>query len=92
MVDYFPPKLEHFTRSLNDASFTDGITSSVDTDEMDLTFDSEVQAKEWEWAFYLLVEDANLPSNEEASKRMKLLVAGDVAERLLKMDAVEYVI
>jgi hypothetical protein len=50
--------------------------------------DSSLLPSRWEWAFYLLVEDAKpvLGSNHV---RMPLLVAGKDAEYLLKIDATE---
>ncbi|OCL03931.1 hypothetical protein AOQ84DRAFT_226728 [Glonium stellatum] len=87
VVDFWPPKLEDFSRSLNDTAYNDTICDTND----DESHQSDPQVtKSWEWAFCLLVEDATTPSStKEPQARLNLLVAQDDAVHLLKMDATD---
>jgi len=89
VVDFYPPQLEDFAQCLDDSSYND-VFSDSDNEEM-LYIDSSSSQKptSWEWAFYLLVEDAKPPPGTEKPVRMKLLIAADDAVHLLKLDATE---
>lgn len=87
VVDFWPPRLEDFARSLNDATYND--TSYDTNDDGDYLAESLV-TKSWEWVFCLLVEDATTPSSmKDTQARLNLLVTQNDAEFLLKMDATE---
>jgi hypothetical protein len=75
VIDFYPPKLEDFARPLDDAEFNNCRTRE----------DRAYPAPQWEWAFFLLVEDAN----DSKKERIKLLVAGPEAEYLLRLTASE---
>lgn len=81
VVDFKPDNLEDFAQPVGDPSYDD---LASDAEE-----DWDGIPKGWEWAFCLLVEDALSTSPEKT--RMRLIVANDGAEHLLKMDATEYV-
>jgi hypothetical protein len=87
VVDFKPDKLEDFAHALDDPSYNDSQEDPPSSyDDLDLT------PRRWEWAFCLLVEDALRPQNDqERPERLRLLVAKDGAECLLKLDATEYV-
>jgi hypothetical protein len=76
VIDFYPPRLEDFSRSLADLGF-----NTCRAPE-----DWSAKPPQWEWAFYLLVEDAN---HDQKKERMKLLVAGPEAEYLLRLTASE---
>jgi len=87
VVDFWPPRLEDFARSLNDATYND---TPCDTDDDGDYLAESPMAKGWEWVFCLLVEDATIPSNmKDPHARLNLLVTQSDAEFLLKMDATE---
>ncbi|KAF2260150.1 hypothetical protein CC78DRAFT_620447 [Lojkania enalia] len=73
VVDFSPSNLEDFTRSTADSTWN---TSMKDI------------RPRWEWAFVLLVEDANAPSTTDAP-RLPLFLNNDNATHLLKMTAVD---
>ena len=77
VIDFYPPKLEDFSRSLEDPEFNNCSAPE----------DWRTPPAEWEWAFYLLVEDAN--QEDKKKEQMKLLVAGPEAEYLLRLSASE---
>ncbi|KAF1815222.1 hypothetical protein P152DRAFT_249139 [Eremomyces bilateralis CBS 781.70] len=86
VIDFDPPNLEDFSRSLDDEAYND---AAPETD-----FDSDGDSvlcspKCWEWAFRFLVEDA-LPVHAGAkAAQMELIVAGQDAEHLLQLDATD---
>jgi len=82
-VDFYPPKLEDFTQSLDDTKYNDA--TGVDLPPSSLDMDSTPKPR-WVWHFWLLVEDASTPEGEEPA-RMKLLIAGEDALYLLQLDA-----
>ncbi|KAF2398819.1 hypothetical protein EJ06DRAFT_531897 [Trichodelitschia bisporula] len=83
-VDFFPPALEDFCQSTQDLRYND-FQPTTDDDTGDDSFQS---LPEWEWAFYLLVEDAK-PVPGQTPERMRLLVADRDAEGLLGLDATD---
>lgn len=74
-VDFFPPNIEDFARLVP-------VPRDPDGDEP-----MPSQSVRWQWAFYLLVEDARAHKSAESPERLKLLIADDVADFLLKLDA-----
>lgn len=87
VVDFYPHDIRDFAHSLGNASYND---FTEDRDEDDSFLDEYSQpASQWEWGFYLLVEDASLVKGSGSPARMKLLVRHEEAEFLLNMDAVE---
>jgi len=83
VVDFKPDNLEDFARPVGDGSDDNFETESMS--EWDGT-----QQKKWEWAFCLLVEDA--VGGLAQKTRMRIIVAADGAEHLLRMEAAEYVL
>jgi protection-of-telomeres protein 1 len=73
VVDFAPNKLEDFARSLDDNAYND----------VDYTPRRNGQ---WEWAFWLLLEETKTPPGKDPL-RLKVLVAGHDADHLLKIDA-----
>lgn len=67
VVDFYPPELEYFARSLNDPTWTERPNSKKD--------------RPWEWAFVLLLEDANLPRNT-VPEQLRVIVDNDAAQYL----------
>lgn len=49
---------------------------------------SQRDGRQWEWRFALVLEDA-IGSNSEERESMRVYVAGEDAECLLKLDAVK---
>ena len=98
VIDYWPYNIEDFSRSITDDSYNILKSSASETSECEAKSDSSTSsqnssfstARNWEWAFYLLVEDVatvRAMSSTEPSKT-PLLVAHDDAVHLLKLDAV----
>ncbi|KAF2838039.1 hypothetical protein M501DRAFT_956178 [Patellaria atrata CBS 101060] len=85
VVDFYPSKLEDFALPLDDKSYNN---QESDQSESEVWHNSSPH-KRWEWAFYLLVEDAVRTSPKETPTRMKLLVNNDSAQYLLKLDATD---
>ncbi|KAF2205657.1 hypothetical protein GQ43DRAFT_361865 [Delitschia confertaspora ATCC 74209] len=83
VVDFKPDNLEDFAQSLANPSYNDLPTDSSYED-----WDST--PKKWEWAFALLLEDAQ-PTRDPGTppSRMRVVVSNDAAEYLLKMDATD---
>ncbi|KAF1352881.1 hypothetical protein EJ07DRAFT_168623 [Lizonia empirigonia] len=67
VVDFYPPELEYFARSSNDPTWTARCNSRKD--------------RPWEWAFVLLLEDANLPRNT-VPEQLRVIVNNDAAQHL----------
>lgn len=96
VVDFFPPKLEDFSRKsvsseydvLSDSE-SEVDSNSDDDDGSGAGSDRGAASVKWEWAFYLLVEDANPVPRGQTKTRMKVVVAGNDAEFLLRLDAEE---
>jgi protection-of-telomeres protein 1 len=84
VVDFFPPKLEDFSHSLDDPLYND-MDMVEESTVMDL---DKPEESRWEWAFWLLLEDYKKVPGKQ-SERMKVLVAGPGAEFLLNMEACE---
>ena len=87
VVDFYPQNLEDFARSLEDSMYEDAEQGDRE-DKNSMDMDVEVE-KKWEWAFFLLVEDAKQPKTAHETIKLKLLVSGGDAECLLKLDATE---
>ena len=86
VVDYYPHNLEDFVHSLSDDTYNNIDPETTDDSPLDMFSQSP---RLWEWAFYLLVEDARQPPGATSPARMRLLVADKEAEHLLKLDANE---
>lgn len=67
IVDFYPPELEYFAHSLDDPSWTPRSKSKSN--------------RPWEWAFVLLVEDANVPRNT-VPEQLRVIVNNDAAQYL----------
>jgi protection of telomeres protein 1 len=82
VVDFYPPKLEDFSHSLDDPGYNDD-PDPEDSSYMDIDMDP---IPRWEWGFWLLLEDLKKNSRQE-HEQMKVLVSGSDAEYLLKLTA-----
>ncbi len=97
MVDFFPSSLEDFSHDVDDESYKrlsgrNADNTDEDSSQMDTSSDSMSDTgQRWEWAFYLLVEDARSATAADQSKpaQLPLLVAQQDAVHLLKMDATD---
>ena len=92
VIDFFPPKLEDFAvpRRVSEFDVLSDDASSVSDSYSAGSSDAENEEGNevnWEWRFYLLVEDAGVVAKGEKRTRLKLLVAEQDAEFLLKLDA-----
>ena len=95
IIDFFPSDLADFAVPCPKPSEYDILTDSEESDsgcDRESASEDESSAEEeerrWEWRFGLLIEDASGPKNG-AKATMKVYVAGQDAEFLLKLDAVE---
>ncbi|KAF2138803.1 uncharacterized protein K452DRAFT_255690 [Aplosporella prunicola CBS 121167] len=84
VVDYYPHNLEDFAHPLFDDTYNNVEPEVTDDSPVEMFSQSPPL---WEWAFYLLVEDARQPPGATSPTRMRLLVADKDAEHLLKLDA-----
>ncbi|KAI9711747.1 MAG: hypothetical protein M1820_001892 [Bogoriella megaspora] len=87
VVDYYPDKLEDFARSLDNKSYND--VPDSENEDSDIMGIDTVPPKRWEWAFYILVEDAKKAKAGARSAYLPLTVSGSDAEYLLKLDATD---
>lgn len=97
VVDYWPRQIEDFSRSITDDIYNPmsrSVSENSDSEEeSDLSAPMRVlpssTARNWEWAFYLLVEDVTAKGTSGLTQpsKMPLLVAHDDAVHLLKLDA-----
>ncbi|KAF2087850.1 hypothetical protein K490DRAFT_65130 [Saccharata proteae CBS 121410] len=88
VVDFMPPDLRDFSRSVADPTYNDTpFTPTPSTNPSSLI--STPSQPKWEWSFCLLVEDASQPptGNGTPPDRIPLLIHDKNAEGLLKMDA-----
>jgi hypothetical protein len=83
VVDFWPSQLEDFARPVTIVQ-DDGSHSNSQDYSM-----ASIQTPTWEWAFVLLVEDADKPPPGQISTRMNLVVTNKEAEYLLKLNATE---
>ncbi len=86
VVDFWPDRLEDFSRCLKDPAYNncpDGPESQ------DMMIDEPSQQTDWEWLFYIWVIDAAQPPGTREPLCLKLLVAQHDAVGLLKEDATE---
>ncbi|KAI5307214.1 Importin alpha subunit (Karyopherin alpha subunit) (Serine-rich RNA polymerase I suppressor protein) [Ascosphaera pollenicola] len=87
VVDFFPSRIEKFAvRCGVDRAEQQGINDKRPGEN---DSESSDQPQKWTWKFRLVVQDAkNKGGTTEQPERMELLVAGQDAERLLRMSAV----
>ncbi|KAI1624617.1 hypothetical protein EDD37DRAFT_353108 [Exophiala viscosa] len=90
VVDFFPDSIEDFAVPRITSEYDvlgDDEEDREDDAEMDLTREN-ADSLQWEWRFFLLVEDARPPPNRDGRPtQMELLVADSDGDFLLKMDA-----
>lgn len=90
VVDYFPDKVEDFAAPRRVSEYDilpDNDGEGEEDSEIDLTGENADRVQ-WEWRFFLLVEDARLPPNTGGRPtQMELLVADTDGDFLLKTDA-----
>ncbi|QDS77248.1 hypothetical protein FKW77_003352 [Venturia effusa] len=78
VVDFTPDNIEDFAQCLFDESYNDSKASHR----------SKEKQHDWEWAFYILVEDAK-PATGEEPVQLPLQVFGDEAIKLLGIAPVD---
>ena len=76
VVDFYPPDLRDFIHWKSDCEW------NPPTKQADYIRDH------WEWAFMLLLEDANLQPGSEPV-RLRTVITNKAAQYLIKMDAAE---
>ncbi|KAK8249220.1 hypothetical protein IWZ00DRAFT_321210 [Phyllosticta capitalensis] len=87
VVDFHPPDLRDFSRSLSDPSYNNMPAGDTQSTTGGVHTGLTASPPRWEWAFYLLIEDATTqPQNGKENVRIPLLVADKDAEYLLKLD------
>ncbi|KAK8209865.1 hypothetical protein IWZ01DRAFT_506918 [Phyllosticta capitalensis] len=86
VVDFHPPDLRDFSRSLSDPSYNNMPAGDTQSTTGGVHTGLTASPPRWEWAFYLLIEDATQPQNGKENVRIPLLVADKDAEYLLKLD------
>lgn len=80
VVDFTPDKIQDFARSKDDETYNEWNPYSDTTSLSD--------TNQWEWAFYILVEDAK-PSTGEESMQLPLQIFGEEAINLLGIAPVD---
>lgn len=83
VIDFWPSRLEDFSRKV--LEHVDGTTQ----DDSQAYSNGSQKPRKWEWAFGLLVEDAEKPPFGQEPAKMSLIVSGMDAEYLLKLNATE---
>lgn len=89
VVNFFPPQLEEFTCVRQIASEYEILSDHDDADDSsdeECHGMSQDEAGEWEWRFFLEVEDAAV-SAEGSKKRLWAFVDNQAAQCLLNLDA-----
>ena len=99
VIDFWPQDLQDFSRSISDDKYHLLTVSSTNESKTEATrglpvapkkqFSQPLAMRNWEWAFYLLVEDVKgkEDTGKGTARRMPLLMAHDDAVHLLKLDA-----
>ena len=94
VVDFFPPRIEDFAVPYAHSEYD--VLSDYEGDlELDVSSLDKTNSDSgitWRWRFCLLLEDASLdsPRKEGKIRGMKVIVADEDAEYLLKLDATKY--
>lgn len=93
VVDYFPEELADFSKPVTDSSELDGLSdverdATSDIDGLSLPHTPERLTK-WEWRFGLVLEDASTFQSAGQKPRLKVFLAAEDADFLLKLDATD---
>ncbi|GME43997.1 Telomere end binding protein [Neofusicoccum parvum] len=88
VVDFWPEKLEDFSKSLDDPEYND-VNVEGETQSSTSYTALSMGTQRWEWHFCLLVEDAKPPPGTKGPARIPLLVFDKDAEYLLRLDATD---
>ncbi|GME26740.1 Telomere end binding protein [Neofusicoccum parvum] len=88
VVDFWPEKLEDFSKSLDDPEYND-VDVEGETQSSTSYTALSMGTQRWEWHFCLLVEDAKPPPGTKGPVRIPLLVFDKDAEYLLRLDATD---
>ncbi|KAL7949095.1 hypothetical protein V8C42DRAFT_313274 [Trichoderma barbatum] len=91
VVNFMPPDLEDFAqpkKSTEYAMLSDNEESDADSDmEVDEAIDRST-VREWEWRFFLELEDANTPGDDEGERKtIWVAVNNSSAQCLVNLDA-----
>ncbi|KAG5979393.1 hypothetical protein E4U55_005201 [Claviceps digitariae] len=94
VVDFMPPQLEDFARpkrvSTEYAALSDHGESESESDAASESDDTATVIKQWEWRFYLRLQEANAPEDDERSKKsLWAVVDNQAAQMLLNLDATD---
>ncbi|KAG5951541.1 hypothetical protein E4U53_002856 [Claviceps sorghi] len=94
VVDFMPAQLEDFARpkrvSVEYAALSDHgeSDSDSDSDAASASDDTRTIIKQWEWRFYLRLQEANAPEDDKCSKKsLWAVVDNQSAQMLLNLDA-----
>lgn len=91
VVNFMPPDLEDFAQPKKSTEYW--MLSDNEESDADLGLDGEAMmdratAKEWEWRFFLELEDASLPKDNQGEKKtLWVAVNNSSAQCLINMDA-----
>ena len=94
VVDFHPPDLADFAAPIREHKDSNSPSSSGDLDSSDddmMDVDATGSKEKWEWRFELLIEDASISQLGATRQKgkMKLLVAGQDADFLLRSNATD---
>ena len=94
VVDFMPAQLEEFARPkrvlTEYAALSDHGDSDSDSDAASESDDTTTVIKQWEWRFYLRLQEANAPEDDKSSKRsIWAVVDNQSAQMLLDLDATD---
>lgn len=91
VTDFMPTKLEDFARLKRPPSEYDAVTDDGASDsdsETELAMDQHVtRGQEWEWCFYIQLEDAVMVGKEQKKNKIWVLVDNQAAQCLVNLDA-----
>ncbi|KAG6002070.1 hypothetical protein E4U21_003472 [Claviceps maximensis] len=94
VVDFLPVRLEEFARPkrvpAEYAALSDHGDSDLDSDAASQSDDATVIIQQWEWRFYLRLQEANATEEEKCSKQsLWAVVDNQSAQMLLDLDATD---
>ncbi|GAB0137349.1 hypothetical protein EsDP_00005620 [Epichloe bromicola] len=91
VIDYLPSQLEGFAHPKRVSSEYAALSDNEDTDSDAATESDEASRviKQWEWRFYLRLEEANASEDGKPKKSLWAVVDNQSAQMLLNLDATD---
>lgn len=91
VIDYIPSQLENFAHPKRVSSEYAALSDNEDTDSDAATESDEASRviKQWEWRFYLRLEEANTSEDGKPKKSLWAVVDNQSAQMLLNLDATD---